>query len=166
MSSILKVSNIQDPTNGNTALSIDSSGRVAMPLKPAFSAVRVNSQAVNNSTIICNTVITNVGGHYNGTTGVFTCPIAGLYQFHFECIGVANMGGFDIFAKINGTISQHLLSVRPASVNNTDPYASKDSSVGVAVFAASDTVEVYTPQNVTMYSDGNSWMKFAGYFIG
>ena len=93
MSSILKVSEIQDPTNNNSALTIDSSGRVATPLKPAFSAVRVNSQAVNNSTIICNTVITNVGGHYNGTTGVFTCPIAGLYQFHFECIGVANMGG-------------------------------------------------------------------------
>ena len=28
MSSILKVSEIQDPTNGNTALTVDSSGRV------------------------------------------------------------------------------------------------------------------------------------------
>ena len=30
MSSILKVSEIQDPTNGNTAVSIDSSGNVKM----------------------------------------------------------------------------------------------------------------------------------------
>ena len=36
MSSILKVSEIQDPTNGNSALTIDSSGRVLQPAKPAF----------------------------------------------------------------------------------------------------------------------------------
>ena len=166
MTSILKVSEIQDPTNNNSALTIDSSGRVAMPLKPAFSAVRTNTQAVNNATIICPTVITNVGGHYNGTTGQFTCPIAGLYQFNFQCIGVANTSAFDIFAKINGTTSQHLLAVRPSSVNQSDPYSSHSSATGVAVFAASDTVEVFTPQNLTIYSDGNSWLKFSGYFIG
>ena len=36
MSSILKVSEIQDPTNGNTALEIDSSGRVAMSQQEMF----------------------------------------------------------------------------------------------------------------------------------
>ena len=35
MSSILKVSEIQDPTNGNTALSIDSSGRLSSAANPA-----------------------------------------------------------------------------------------------------------------------------------
>ena len=36
MSSILKVSEIQDPTNGNTALEVDSSGRVAMSQQEMF----------------------------------------------------------------------------------------------------------------------------------
>ena len=139
---------------------------VVMPEKPAFSAVRVSSQTLNNSTVVCDTVITNVGGHYSGSTGQFTCPIAGLYQFNFQCIGVGNTSAFDIFAKINGTTSQHLLAVRPNSVNQSDPYSSLSSATGVAVFAASDTVEVFTPQNLTMYSDGNSWLKFSGYFIG
>ena len=119
MSSILKVSEIQDPTNNNSALTIDSSGRVAMPVKPAFSAVRTTTQAVNNSTIICDVVITNVGGHYNGTTGQFTCPIAGLYQFNFQCIGVANASAFDIFAKILGSFfstHRNFGAVNPARI--------------------------------------------------
>ena len=36
MSSILKVSEIQDPTNGNTALEVDSSGRVAVSQQEMF----------------------------------------------------------------------------------------------------------------------------------
>lgn len=166
MASILNVDKIRATGSTTDGLTVDSSGRVSMPVKPAFSAVRVSSQALNNSTVVCDTVITNVGGHYSGSTGQFTCPIAGLYQFHFECMGNSSTGGHDYFAKINGTTSQHLLSVRPVSVNNADVYASKTSSAGVAVFAAGDTVEVFSPQNVTIYSDGNSWVKFCGYFIG
>ena len=38
MSSILKVSEIQDPTNGNSALTVDSSGRVLTPQRVHFYA--------------------------------------------------------------------------------------------------------------------------------
>ena len=38
MSSILKVSEIQDPTNGNSALTVDSTGRVLTPAKGTFFA--------------------------------------------------------------------------------------------------------------------------------
>ena len=34
MTSILKVTEIQDPTNSNSALTIDSDGRVSTPVKP------------------------------------------------------------------------------------------------------------------------------------
>jgi len=36
MSSILKVSEIQDPTNGNSAMAVDSTGRVTTPNMPGF----------------------------------------------------------------------------------------------------------------------------------
>ena len=40
MTSILKVTEIQDPTNSNTALTIDSAGRVSTPVKPfAFDVI-------------------------------------------------------------------------------------------------------------------------------
>ena len=38
MASILKVNTIQDATNSNTAMTIDSSGRILTPARPAFSA--------------------------------------------------------------------------------------------------------------------------------
>ena len=40
MASILKVNTIQDATNSNTAISVDSSGRVTTPAKPSFRAFR------------------------------------------------------------------------------------------------------------------------------
>ena len=43
MTSILKVSQIQDPTNSNTALTIDSSGRIVTPARPAFSVTQIEA---------------------------------------------------------------------------------------------------------------------------
>ena len=34
MTSVLKVSEIQDPTNGNSALTVDTAGRVTLPSRP------------------------------------------------------------------------------------------------------------------------------------
>ena len=42
--STLKVGTIQDHTNSNTAISIDSSGRVTQPAKPYFSYTNVGGQ--------------------------------------------------------------------------------------------------------------------------
>ena len=43
MASILKVNTIQDATNSNTAISVDSSGRVTTPSRPAFSVKTLNN---------------------------------------------------------------------------------------------------------------------------
>ena len=44
--STLKVSTIQDVANSNTAISIDSSGRVTTPAKPAFFAYLTADQTI------------------------------------------------------------------------------------------------------------------------
>ena len=89
MTSILKVSEIQDPTNSNTALTIDSSGRILQPAKPAFLAypsanfnTTVGQRNVaNESTLIYASVHYNYGSHYNTSTGRFVAPVTGLYHF-------------------------------------------------------------------------------------
>jgi hypothetical protein len=88
----LEVTTIKDKTNTNTAISIDTSGRVNIPKVPAF-AVRgfgsiQNAATVNGFTVSAGTDIIynwtsidiNRDNAFNNSTGIYTVPVAGLYQ--------------------------------------------------------------------------------------
>jgi len=63
-------------TDGTERMRIDSAGRVTMPYQPA---VQVDGALHSGLNYIGNNVRTNVGGHYNTSTGVFTAPVSGTY---------------------------------------------------------------------------------------
>ena len=94
MASILKVNTIQDATNSNTAMSIDSTGRILTPARPAFSVKKVNSGggASLNGHITFDTVTFNVGSGWDGTNK-FQAPIAGIYSFSLNAFTANNSGG-------------------------------------------------------------------------
>lgn len=84
-------------TNGTTwALQPDSTGRVTMPYAPAFSANGGTDHngatgwiaSLNPMKFPAAKILTNRGGYMNGTTGIFTCPLAGAYL----CMGSVLMG--------------------------------------------------------------------------
>ena len=89
----LEVTTIKDKTNTNTAISIDTSGRVLTPQRPAFN-VQINSNgATNSSNVFSNTrdVFINQGGHFKesgANVGKFVVPVAGIY--FFQCEGFAS----------------------------------------------------------------------------
>jgi len=95
MASILKVNTIQDATNSNTALSIDSSGRVTLPQQVAFTASITNASGSSghSGSLVFDLVGINKGSHYNNSNGRFTAPIAGLYFFTFHAFVAGNTSG-------------------------------------------------------------------------
>lgn len=76
----LSVPTIKDSSGTNTAMTIDSSGRVAQPQKPAWHAFKDNGTVTGAETdIIWNKTKVNRGTIYSTTTGQVTIPVAGVY---------------------------------------------------------------------------------------
>ena len=99
MTSILKVSTLQDPTNSNTAMTIDTSGRVTTPARPAFLVSRGGvstalTEGNDHQILPFNTVEFDIGSNYNTTNYNYVCPVGGVYFFALNARfdGVASGG--------------------------------------------------------------------------
>ena len=79
------VAGIASSSTSGTAISIDSSNRVTTPLRPAFAATGTNytQGSPGPSIIIPSAESFDIGSNFNASTGVFTAPITGIYQFGF-----------------------------------------------------------------------------------
>ena len=102
--STLKVDTIQH-SGGTTGLTIDSSGRILTPKLPVFYAEKT---AVFNSTsafqeIVYNIAHINQGNCYDTSTGRFTAPITGIYEFAYGHIATAADNVHRMHLKKNGS---------------------------------------------------------------
>ena len=71
-----------------TRMTIDASGRVTMPYQPAAFAAKDNGGGFStvSGIMVFNDVKLNRGNCYNSSTGIFTCPAAGVYRVHAEAL--------------------------------------------------------------------------------
>ena len=152
MTSILKVSEIQDPTNGNTALTVDSSGRVALPNRPyAFVDFGGSAYASKSggSTLVFDNAIHNDGSHYNTGTGVFTCPVAGLYTVQCSTLSQNVSDAYEVWLQQDGTTIARTLTIgRAVSFS----YAIKCTASQTLAFAISTTTNIYEGTGTSRYS--------------
>ena len=103
MASILNVDQIGHSTSGTTALTVDSSGRILTPARPAFCVKWSTSQTAVSGTnwnrFNFDEEVFDTGN--NVASAAFTTPVAGVYQFNlsqrFDAIGT----GFIIIALMN-----------------------------------------------------------------
>lgn len=146
---------------------IDSSGRVTKPYQPFFEAYRASSDqtgfdasSAGDVVVVYNTVTTNIGNHYNLSTGKFTAPVAGVYAFGASTY--QNFSASQSWLVVNG-------SRLVASDWNTN--ASGGFSIGfwVVRLAANDTVGFHPYQasttSGTIYQSVNH-SYFRGHLIG
>ena len=164
MASILKVNTIQDATNSNTAMSIDSSGRVTTAARPAFSALNTSSVAISGLTaLVFDTATFNIGSHFELSSGNFTAPVDGIYLFTFKTL-LYNMGTgeyFDFYPYINGVQKQ-----RFELTGNGGGHTQFDYSELVQL-NANDVFKLYgndrSAGSYSMYGNEN---RFTGCLIG
>ena len=173
----LEVTTIKDKTNSNTAISIDTSGRVNIPKVPAF-AVRgfgslQNAATVNGFTVQTGTDIIynydsidiNRDSAFNNSTGIYTVPVAGLYQVQagYGYKSSTNYLRLNLFLTANDdTTSGHLSgwSYNDGQHYNVHLSTIVEASVGQQ-FACGMSDQYSTP-----YGTGNHFLWFSGYLVG
>ena len=111
MTSILKVSEIQDPTNGNTALTVDSSGRAVRSKVPAWFFIVGTGHGATNS-LVADPVIFNqkvldddgAGGTMSDGNNI-KIPKSGVYWISYGGIkgSSASVVGRYNMVKVSGT---------------------------------------------------------------
>ena len=163
MSSVLKVDAIQN-TAGTSALTIDSSGRMLTSARPSFRAKFSASGTLGSvNTLVFNDVTTsgfglhNVGGHYSTSTGIFTCPVDGLYFFQFNVY------------QNNTTDTEVDLYVGSQAVGNGRFMATGDSygtcnNANTLMLSANDQVLVKVQVGTAYYNSTVS--SFSGFLVG
>ena len=154
---------------GSGHLHIDGSGRVTKPSQPHFQA-RSNAGNSGNTwqagqVIKFQTVGVNQGSHYDASTGRFTAPVAGFYQFNFTGFGY-NGGAVGVNTvtaalNINGT-NYIMLVYESNSAGNTYPSATGSAAV---YLNASDYAQIYV-QAQGIYADTtNLYCHFSGFLV-
>ena len=172
--STLKVGTIQDHSNSTTALTIDSSGRILTPARPAFRAEkRASNQTLSSGTTALITFeheAFDIGSDYDTSTSRFTAPIAGIYHFNAVVRAVANNGTMDyVSMKLykNGSLYADMFQMQTAANQMGNSHIGGSATVQLA---ATDYVSIHvsisgTSPLVHAHASGQrTW--FSGHLIG
>ena len=171
MASTLKVNTIAH-TGGTTAQTIDSSGRILTPARPAFRAycnTNLPSADYRSGTtqITFNTESYDIGGNYNTSNGKFIVPITGLYQlrvaFYISSVTTAQWVSAYIF--VGNTQTSRVI---------TDPQGGEygvPTLVDVLQLTAGNEVTAHfacsNDDAITIHGDTDGSISyFGGYLIG
>lgn len=170
--STVKVNTVQSTTiqhtNGTTALTVDTAGRVFFGNKPLVHVCRNVTAAWENfgsspSLYIYNTAITNVGSHYNISTGFFTCPVTGYYRMTSAALmGTQSAAAYQYHykngANISGNITAH------SNSGGTGYWTTGFTTI--VQCAANDTLAVYASTQNTTLIFGNGHSNLTIEFLG
>jgi hypothetical protein len=166
---------IEIATGGGTPrLTIDSSGRVTKPYQPAFNAGKNTNSSVSAGATVVFQLTTgdkfNVGGHYNASTGIFTAPVAGIYDFSASIIwmnvpnGTAMDDSFWIYKNSN-IVAYGLRRAEYESTYTGNGGYYVDFANVLLSLAVGDTVKVVNNRALEIHGN-TAYSYFQGYMLG
>jgi len=167
----LNAGTIKDASGTNTGLTVSSDGYVLTPNRPSFSVYYDSSTSEGvNGTVVFAGVRHNTGSHYDTSTGKFTAPVAGLYQFNFVGFG-SNASGGSLVAAASASVAlysntnstRYVISYAYTAGGSHHPNLSFATCERLA---AGEEVSITTVNN-SLYSDGtDDYLSFSGYLVG
>jgi len=127
----LNVPTIKDSSGTNTAMTIDSSGRVLFPQIPCacVTLTTSNTQDTSNpytttgTAILFDKVSVNQGSVYNSSNGRFTAPVAGIYEFAYSYLKDDDSSGNSTYLTLYKNGSVYLGAGGTAYDENPTDYA-------------------------------------------
>ena len=160
-------------SGGTSAMTIDSTGRVTTPARPAFRAynnTNVWVEQTHGSTlpIAFNATDYNIGSHYNTSTYKFTAPVTGVYCFYATLYTHADGNARYIYIQKNDAFYSGMIISNTTTMNQNGSlydqlYLTANDTVRIAYHHTSDTANSYYAGDSS--ADG-AYSFFCGHFIG
>ena len=152
---------IGDGSTVTERMRIDSAGRVTMPYQPAFETGFSAAVSLSDGSVcVFNWVGFNRGGHYSNSTGRFTAPITGVYQFQYSNNIQRLTGSWTGFHfAVNGT------SVHVCYADGLTSWMNMSMSV-LLYLQAGDYVNIVSRGSGNMQHDSKDYGTFTGQLIG
>ena len=140
-------------------LTLGYDGTVSKPRNPLFVAQK-SAVISGGGYVTFNTVIENVGSHYDSSNGRFTAPVAGYYWF---CCKINAYRRVDFELRKNQTTGNANREIGQFNTSNQDGWYSHNL-IRVLELSANDYVSVYV-SNIYQNSDPGEWLTFQGYLL-